>query len=114
MVTEEQVLEIETYCRDNNVSRASRLESLGIKANQYYWAKRKMLSESADLSSGKFLQLSPDGEFRQTIMPGRKKSSKNASGSSYITIEFRNGQGSAMRIQGELGPEQLREIMSIM
>jgi hypothetical protein len=73
-----------------------------------------MISESQDLSSGKFLQISPAGEFKQVIMTSRKKSTKNSSGTSYITIEFRNEQGAAMRIQGELGAEQLREIMSIM
>lgn len=114
MVTEEQILEIETYCRENKVSRSSRLESLGISHNQYYWAKRKMISESQDLSSGKFLQLSPDGEFKQVILTNKKKSTKTSTGTSFLTIEFRNEQGTALRIQGELGAEQLREIMSIM
>ena len=63
MLTEEQVIEIEHYCHDHNVSRKSRLKELNIDPNHFYRLKRKLLSDSNDLSNGKFLQLNANGEF---------------------------------------------------
>lgn len=117
MLTEEQVIEIEQYCRDHNVSRIRRLKELNIEPNHFYRQKRKLLSDSNDLSNGKFLQLNANGEFSspvQQFQPKRKKGSEAGIRMSFLTIELRNERGAAMRIQGEMSAEQLREIMTIM
>lgn len=79
--------------------------------------KRKLLSDSNDLSNGKFLQLNSNGEFTSAMQQfplKRKKRSEREIRTSFLTIELRNERGAAMRIQGEIGAEQLREIMTIM
>jgi len=119
MLTQEQVMEIEHYCRDHNVSRKSRLKELKIEPNHFYRQKRKLLSDSNDLSNGngKFLQLNSNGEFASAMQQfplKRKKRSEREIRTSFLTIELRNERGAAMRIQGEIGAEQLREIMTIM
>ncbi|MEA4868959.1 hypothetical protein SDC9_100764 [bioreactor metagenome] len=117
MLTEEQVIEIEHYCHDHNVSRKSRLKELNIDPNHFYRLKRKLLSDSNDLSNGKFLQLNANGEFASAVQQftlKRKKGSEVGIRTSFLTIELRNERGKAMRIQGEMSAEQLREIMTIM
>lgn len=116
-MTEEQVIEIERYCRDHNVSRKSRLKELNIDPNHFYRLKRKLFSNSNDLMNGKFLQLNANGEFSssvQQIPPKGKKGIEAGVRTSFLTIELRNERGAAMRIQGEISAEQLREIMATM
>jgi hypothetical protein len=118
MILDEQIIEIENYCREHGVTREQRIKETGIDRNQYYRIKKKLIEENNNLTSGKFLQLSSTGEIFQQgeMFPiKKKKSSKSTPASaSYLTIEIRNEKGAAMRIQGELGAEQLREIMSVM
>ena len=117
MLTEEQVIEIEHYCHDHNVSRKSRLKELNIDPNHFYRLKRKLLSDSNDLSNGRFLQLNANGEFASAVQQfpqKREKGSEVGIRKSFLTIELRNEHGTAMRIQGEMSAEQLREIMTIM
>lgn len=117
MLTTEQIIEIESYCREHNISRKRRLKELNIDPNHFYRQKRKLASTNNDLSSGKFLQLNANGAFTslsQQPQLKRKKGAETPLNMSFLTIELRNERGAAMRIQGEISAEQLREIMSIM
>lgn len=117
MLTEDQILEVEQYCSLHQISKKQRLDELSINPNEYYRLKRKMISQSNDLSSGKFLQMTPSGNFTlstQSPLTKRKKSVDPGTQVSFLTIEVRNERGSAMRIQGDLSVDQLREIMTIM
>ena len=69
MITREEILSIEEYCVEHNVSHKDRLEELGISTWSYYAAKRKYREDdkSGD-ATGQFVQLS-SGRFVPQTMP---------------------------------------------
>ena len=121
MITREEILSIEEYCAEHNVSHKDRLEELGISPWSYYAAKRKYREEddkSGD-ATGQFVQLSSGRFVPQTMPPARTvgKSGKTVKptderSESYLTIELQTRTGTAMRIQGVMTPAHLRELIA--
>ena len=120
MITREEILSIEEYCAEHNVSHKDRLEELGISPWSYYAAKRKYREDdkSSD-ATGQFVQLSSGRFVPQTMPPARTsgkagKPSKPAEekSESYLTIELQTRTGTAMRIQGVMTPAHLRELIA--
>ena len=120
MITREEILSIEEYCVEHNVSHKDRLEELGISPWSYYAAKRKYREDdkSGD-ATGQFVQLS-SGRFVPQTMPPARTSGKAGKPSkppeekseSYLTIELQTRTGTAMRIQGVMTPAHLRELIT--
>lgn len=116
-MTREEVAEVMTYCKKNNVSYKTRLAELGIPAWKFYDSKsRYALEQESSESKGEFLQLYSDGtsvpmpSFAATS--GRKaKGRKEASSSRMLSIELRTPNGTMMRIQGEMGQDFLQSII---
>ena len=116
-MTREEVAEVMTYCKKNNVSYKTRLAELGIPAWKFYDSKsRYALEQESPESKGEFLRLYSDGAF--VPMPsfaatsGRKaKGRKEASSSRMLSIELRTPNGTMMRIQGEMGQDFLQSII---
>ena len=117
MMTREEVAEVMTYCKKNNVSYKTRLAELGIPAWKFYDSKsRYALEQESSESKGEFLQLYSDGtsvpmpSFAATS--GRKaKGRKEASSSRMLSIELRTPNGTMMRIRGEMGQDFLQSII---
>ena len=120
MITREEILSIEEYCAEHNVSHKDRLEELGISPWSYYAAKRKYREDDKlGDATGQFVQLSSGRFVPQTMPPARTsgkagKPSKPAEekSESYLTIELQTRTGTAMRIQGVMTPAHLRELIS--
>ena len=120
MITREEILSIEEYCAEHNVSHKDRLEELGISPWSYYAAKRKYREDdkSSD-ATGQFVQLS-SGRFVPQTMPPARTSGKAGKpykpaedkSESYLTIELQTRTGTAMRIQGVMTPAHLRELIA--
>jgi hypothetical protein len=86
-------------------------------AAEWWYTMGRNIHDSNDLSNGKFLQINANGKFASAVQQfpqKRKKGSEVVIRTSFLTIELRNEHGTAMRIQGEMSAEQLREIMTIM
>ena len=124
MMTREEILSIEEYCAEHNVSHKDRLEELGISPWSYYAAKRKYREEddkSGD-ATGQFVQLSSGRFVPQTMPPARTSGKAGKCGKpvkpaedkseSYLTIELQTRTGTAMRIQGVMTPAHLRELIA--
>ena len=121
MITREEILSIEEYCAEHNVSHKDRLEELGISPWSYYAAKRKYREDdkSSD-ATGQFVQLS-SGRFVPQTMPPARTSGKAGKpykpaedkSESYLTIELQTRTGTAMRIQGVMTPAPLRELITV-
>ena len=121
MITREEILSIEEYCAEHNVSHKDRLEELGISPWSYYAAKRKYREDdkSSD-ATGQFVQLS-SGRFVPQTMPPARTSGKAGKpykpaedkSESYLTIELQTRTGTAMRIQGVMTPAHLRELITV-
>lgn len=117
MMTREEVAEVMTYCKKNNVSYKTRLAELGIPAWKFYESKSRYAHEQESSGSkGEFLQLYSGGtpvpmpSFAATS--GRKaKSRKDASASRMLSIELRTPNGTMMRIRGEMGQDFLQSII---
>ena len=117
MMTREEVAEVMTYCKKNNVSYKTRLAELGIPAWKFYDSKsRYALEQESSESKGEFLELYSDGAF--VPMPsfaatsGRKaKGRKEASSSQTLSIELRTPSGTMMRIQGEMSRDIIQSII---
>ncbi len=116
-MTREEVAEVMTYCKKNNVSYKTRLAELGIPAWKFYDSKsRYALEQESPESKGEFLRLYSDGAF--VPMPsfaatsGRKaKGRKEASSSRMLSIELRTPSGTMMRIQGEMNQDIIQSII---
>ena len=122
MMTREEVLEIDAYCQEHKVSYRQRLEELDIRFWNFYKAKKKyrLQDEAAADSntSGGFVQLGTGGGFVPAMPPprssrsGAKAKQTEVSAESYVTVELRTPNGTAMRIQGSMTAMHLREIIS--
>lgn len=114
----EEILKIASYCQEHKITYKERLDELKIPYWTFYKAKRKyrLQDEASPESRGEFKQLTP-GTFSPGAMPVRSNRSKRPSGSgtscqeSYLTIELRTSSGTAMRIQGNMTPAHLRELI---
>ena len=117
MMTCEEVAEVMTYCKKNDISYKARLAELGIPAWKFYDSKsRYALEQESSESKGEFLQLYDGGS--SVPMPsfaatsGRKaKGRKEASSSQLLSIELRTPNGTMMRIQGEMSQDVIQSII---
>ncbi len=75
MLTREQILEVDTYCAEHQISQSQYLDEHNIPRHQYYVWKRKYRQEDERPSEpGAFVQLRPGGEFVSPMMPPAKTS----------------------------------------
>ena len=86
MLTREQILEVDTYCAEHQISQSQYLDEHNIPRRQYYVWKRKYRQE----------ELRPGGEFVSPMMPPAKTSgkAKAKTGSvenreSFLTVDIR-------------------------
>lgn len=120
MMTREEVLLIEDYCAEHKISHKKRLEELEIPFWNFYKAKQKYRKEDEqEAQPGQFVQLSSGRYVPRTMPPAHTagKSSKSVKPAeeksvSYLTIELQTRAGTAMRIQGEMTPAHLRELIA--
>ena len=97
MLTREQILEVDTYCAEHQISQRQYLEEHNIPRHQYYVWKRKYRQEDEQSSEpGAFVQLRPGGEFVSPMMPPAKTSGKAKAKTgavdnteSFLTVEVR-------------------------
>lgn len=119
-MTREEVLSIEDYCAEHKILHKKRLEELEIPFWNFYNAKQKYRREDEqEAQPGQFVQLS-SGRYVPLAMPPARtagKSGKPVNPSeeksvSYLTIELQTRAGTAMRIQAEMIPAHLRELIA--
>lgn len=119
-MTREEVLSIEDYCAEHKISHRKRLEELEIPFWNFYKAKQKYRrGDEQEAHPGQFVQLSSGRYIPQAMPPARTagksgkpvKPAEEKSGS-YLTIELQTRSGTAMRIQGEMPPAHLRELIT--
>lgn len=116
-MTREEVAEVMTYCKKNDISYKARLAELGIPAWKFYDSKsRYALEQGSSEAKGEFLQLYYDGS--SVPMPsfaatsGRKaKGRKEDSASQMLSIELRTPNGTMMRIQGEMNQDFIQSVI---
>lgn len=112
MMTREEVAEVITYCKKNDISYKARLAELGIPAWKFYDSKsRYALEQESSEAKGEFLQLYDGGS--SVPMPSFAATSgrKEASASQMLSIELRTPNGTMMRIQGEMGQDFIQSII---
>ena len=120
MLTREEILTIEDYCAEHKISYKTRLSELQVPLWDFYKAKKKYREEdSMDTGPGQFVQLSSGrcvpGRMPAARTPGRAgKQEKQTSArlESYLTIELQTRCGTAMRIQGMMTPDYIKELIS--
>ena len=120
MLTRDQILEIDTYCAEHQISQQRYLDEHDIPRHQYYVWKRKYRQEDEQSTeSGAFVQLRAGGEFVSPMMPPAKTSGKAKAKSgtvdnteSFLTVEIRTAAGTMMRIQGSMTAAHLHEIIA--
>ena len=123
MLTREQILEVDNYCAEHNITQQQGLEELNIRRDQYYRWKKKYRDEDENgegPEAGAFLQLPSSGAFMSPMMPPARTSVKSRSKSgepqaqeqSFLTVELRTASGSAMRIQRCMTAAHLRELIA--
>jgi len=113
MLTREEILKIDRECKELNIKRDDYLDRNGITRHNYYRSKRHYKDEDVNvLAPAGFVPVMPGVENMITTRPGRKPSNKaKESSESFLSIEIRTSNGSAMRIQGGMKPEHLRELI---
>ena len=121
MMTRDEILSIEQYCQEHNISHKKRLAELDIPFWNFYRAKRRYREEDvASGSEGGFIQLRSGGPFVPSVMPSartsgractRSRAAEPASSESLLSIEIRTQSGTAMRIHGSMTPQHLRELI---
>ena len=120
MLTREEILTIEDYCAEHKISYKTRLSELQVPLWDFYKAKKKYREEdSMDTGPGQFVQLSSGrcvpGRMPAARTPGRagkQEKQTSARPESYLTIELQTRCGTAMRIQGMMSPDYIKELIS--
>ena len=114
-MTREEVADVITYCKKNDISYKARLAELGIPAWKFYDSKsRYALEQESSEAKGEFLQLYDGGSSVPSFAAtsGRKaKGRKEASASQMLSIELRTPNGTMMRIQREMGQDFIQSII---
>ncbi|MBE6225122.1 MAG: hypothetical protein E7122_07880 [Bacteroidales bacterium] len=120
MLTREEILTNEDYCAEHKMSHKARLAELQIPFWDFYKAKKKYREEDSSVEGpGQFVQLS-SGRYvpgkiptaRTTERAGKQEKQTSSRGESYLTIELQTRCGTAMRIQGEMTPDYIKELIS--
>ena len=114
MLTREEILSIEDYCAEHNISRIARLRELNITEGNFYRSKRAYRREDeANTQPAQFIQLSSGKYVPQTMPPSQfyKQKRLEESNKGNIAIEIQTVNGAIMRIHGELCPEHLRALI---
>ena len=119
MMTREEILAVDQYCKEHNVSLNKYFEEYPKKQKWEYfrYKKRYRMEDEAGLTPAGFVQLSEGGPFVSSTMSpsktfGKSKQAKSVDAESFMTIELRTVSGTAMRIQGNMSAAHLREIIS--
>lgn len=120
MLTREEILSIEDYCAEHKVTHKARLTELGIRFWDFYRAKKKYREEDSFAGiPGHFVQLSSGrcvpGKMpsaRTTGRAGKPEKQNTSKSESYLTIELQMRCGTAMRIQGMMTPDYIKELIS--
>lgn len=114
-MTKEEIAEIVSYCEEKKISYKQRLEELGIKAWEFYDAKRKYAPKREGDNTGEFLQLIPGESFLPNpIKPSRSRSTRQKNAEQNVvtvSIELRTPTGTMMRINGNLTGRELKDII---
>lgn len=114
-MTREEVAEIIMYCKEHKVTYKSRLAELNIPVWRFYESKSRYAEEqsSGNTAKGAFIELGQSGTFIPVPsfagQSGRKPKEEPSSG--FKSIEIRTSKGDAIRIQGELSPQELYSII---
>jgi len=115
MLTKEEVAEIITYCRENNISYKSRIDELGIKEWRFYDAKRRYAQEQEAGSFGEFIELKSSGTYVPAPSFAAKPFSKSPKPDRKMTpvvnIEYTSPDGGVLRIQGALDQSLLKSLI---
>lgn len=115
MLTREEIETIDRVCAEQHISQQEYLDSHGIARHQFYrWKRRYKEEDEQSLVPAGFVPMMP-GSVPAPTMPqpkGRGKQSKLQDQESFLTVEIRTSCGSAMRIQGNMTANHLREIIS--
>ena len=120
MLTREEILTIEDYCAEHKISYKTRLSELQVPLWDFYKAKKKYREEdSMDTGPGQFVQLS-SGRCVPSKMPaartvgraGKQDRQSSSKAGRYLTIELQTRCGTAMRIQGMMTPDYIKELIS--
>lgn len=112
MMTREEVAEVITYCKKNDISHKTRLAELGIPAWKFYDSKsRYALEHESSEAKGEFLQLYAGDS--SVPMPSFAATSgrKDSPSSQMFSIELRTPNGAIMRIQGEMSQNFIQSII---
>ena len=121
MLTREEILTIEDYCAEHKVTHKTRLAELNIPFWAFYKAKKKYREQDilGGNSTGQFVQLS-SGRCVSGKMPAARTTGRagkydvkqtSARSESYLTIELQTRCGTAMRIQGMMTPDYIKDIL---
>lgn len=114
-MTREEVEEIIMYSKEHKVTYKSRLAELNIPVWRFYESKSRYAEEqlSDNTSKGDFIELGQSDTFIPvqsfTGQSGRKPKEESSSG--FKSIEIRTSIGDAIRIHGELSPQELYSII---
>lgn len=107
-VSKQQVIEVERYCDEHGITRAQRIEELGLSRPSYYYT-RGLLSEE-EIRGGQFVPIMSDSYSTSKSTPKSKK--RNAALlTEPMTIEVRTPSGVEMRLIGNVSVEMLRTIL---
>lgn len=92
-MTREEVAEVITYCKMNEISYKTRLAVLGIPIWKFYDSKsRYALEQESSEARGEFLQFYVDGSSAHVPSFAATSGRKGASSSRMLSIEPRNPQ----------------------
>ena len=123
MQTKETILEIVSYCKEQNVTYQDRCAESGVPLWDFYASKRRFKQEDSrpGATSGEFIQLRPDGPMMPSnllAIEGETKSGpkprgdvgEQATGSGMLSLELRTSSGSVLRLYGQMTAAMLHEL----
>lgn len=108
-VSQQQVLEIEKYCKETGVPRNKRIKELGLSESAYYRCKLYMEQEAT--KGGQWLSLTSGG-MATSQGTSKKRIKKTVDQPEPMTMELRSVTGTEMRLSGSFTVEMLLAIIT--
>lgn len=116
-MTKEEIVEFESYCKENKVNKKEALKQRGITYWNYYTSKKRLNTEgetSETKSLGAFIPVvfGDDNTKLEKRSKSRVRRETELARGNVLTIEMRTSTGTELRIQGQMNISMLREILN--
>ena len=120
-MTKEEILQLDNYCQLHNIRKVDRLKELGITYYNYNKSRKLYFNAyGSEIIQSNFIAITPhmapidipNNTLSASMSRRSKRKEEQLAQGNVLTIEMRTGNGTELRIQGQINVALIKEIIS--